>query len=141
MSLMVVGQNLQTLWYVQNGDKSPHALKDGYLVVEGAFNQNLWIIDNSTRFYQVTDQDQFTVETSMIFDHQDVCSIAGLVIKSATTKDAQGRDGEWVLLKMWGTGVVDDDGNAWGFRGGKVFFDPGPLPVSNCLSPVSTSRA
>ena len=126
-------QGLQTFWYVQNGDQSPHTLKDGYLVVEGAFNQNLWIIDNSTRFYQVTSQEQFTVETSMIFDHKDVCSIAGLVIKSATTKDTQGRDGEWVLLKMWGTGVVDQDGNTWGFREGKPFFGPGPLPVQTAF--------
>ncbi len=102
---------IQPFWQVYNGDESPYELRDGHLVVEGAFNQNLWSYSNATRFYQVTDEDEFTVETSLVFDHEDVCSIAGLVIYSPTTKDAFGRDGEWVLLKIWGHGVADENGN------------------------------
>ena len=46
--------SLQSFWNVQNGDEGPHMLSNGGLVVEGGFNQNLWIVDSSTRFYQVT---------------------------------------------------------------------------------------
>ena len=95
--------SLQSFWNVQNGDEGPHMLSNGGLVVEGGFNQNLWIVDSSTRFYQVTNQEQFTVETSMVYDHKDVCSIAGLVIKAST--------GDWVLLKLWGHGAEDEFGN------------------------------
>lgn len=103
--------NLQSFWQVYNGDESPYALTDGHLVVQGAFNQNLWSHSTATRFYQVTDEDQFTVETSLVFDHEDVSSIAGLVIYSPTTRDARGRNGEWVLLKIWGHGAADENGN------------------------------
>ena len=89
------GQNLQSFWEVQNGDKSPYELKDGKLVVEGGYNQNLWTNDTSTRFYQNTDEDAFTAETSFVFDHDNSSSVAGLVISSPTTRD-------WVTLKVWG---------------------------------------
>ena len=95
------GQNLQPFWQVQNGDKSYWELKDGQLVVDAGFNQNLWTDDTSTRFYQVTDHDQFTVETSMLVDYADVCAVAGLVVTSPTTESSYG-PGEWVMLKFWG---------------------------------------
>ena len=98
------GQNLDTSWHVKNGDRSPWTLKDGQLVVDAGFNQNLWRDDTSTRFYQVTDHDQFTVETSMVVDYADVCAVAGLVVYSPTTKDPRGRNGDWVTLKFWGQG-------------------------------------
>ena len=104
-------QNLQPFWHVQNGDKSSWELKDGQLVIDGGFNQNLWSIDTSTGFYQITDQEQFTVETSLIFDHRDVGSFVCLVISSPTTQDRRGRDEEWVLLKLWGHGAADENGN------------------------------
>ena len=93
------GQNLQSFWEVQNGDQGPYALSDGKLVVQGSFNQNVWTEDTSTRFYQVTDQSKFSAETSLIFDHRDVCSVAGLIIKSPSQN-------EWVSLKLWGHGVA-----------------------------------
>ena len=49
------GQDLQSFWQVKDGDKSPWELKDGVLVAEAGFDQNLWGADTSTRFYQVTD--------------------------------------------------------------------------------------
>ena len=99
------GQALQPFWHVQNtfwhdqpGNTGSYRLNNGNLVVEGAFYQNLWEADYSRRFYQVTDQEKFSAETSLIFDHKDVCAIAGLVIKSPTQN-------EWVVLKLWGQGA------------------------------------
>ena len=107
------GQNLQsfwevqnTFWHVQQGNEGSYMLSDGNLVVEGAFYQNLWDADYTRRFYQVTDQEKFSVETSFIFDHKDVCAVAGLAIKSPTQN-------EWVTLKMWGYGIEDP----WGGSG------------------------
>ena len=100
-------------------------LSSGNLVVDGGFWQNLWSEDSSTRFYQITDQDRFTVETSMVFDHRDVSSIAGLVISSPTTQDAHGRDGEWVLLKLWGHGAADQNGNIGNIFEGRDAAGPG----------------
>ncbi len=96
------GQELESYWHIQNGDKSPYELIDGKLVVEGGLNQDLWRNDTTTRFYQITNEDQFTVESSFVFDHDNSCSVVGLVISSPTTKDRYGRDGEWVTLKAWG---------------------------------------
>ena len=95
------GQNLQSFWQVQNGDKSSWELKDGQLIVDPGPNQDLWIQDDSTRFYQITDQDQFTVETSMVIDYANLCVVSGLVVTSPTTQSSYG-EGEWVMLKFWG---------------------------------------
>ena len=103
------GQDLQSFWQVKDGDKSPWELKDGVLVAEAGFDQNLWDDDTTTRFYQVTDQDQFDIETSMVVDYADACTVAGIVVYSATTKDHQDRDGQWVTLKLWGRGAEQDN--------------------------------
>ncbi len=100
------GQDLQSFWQVKDGDKSPWELQDGLLVAEAGFDQNLWGSDTSTRFYQVTDMDQFDIETSMVVDYADACTVAGIVVYSATTKDHQNRDGQWVTLKLWGRGAA-----------------------------------
>ena len=100
------GQSLQAFWEVKDGDKSPWELKDGLLVAEAGFDQNLWGDDTSTRFYQITDQDQFDIETSMVVDYADACTVAGIVVYSASTKDHQDRDGQWVTLKLWGRGAA-----------------------------------
>ncbi len=105
------GQGLQSFWQVKDGDKSPWELKEGMLVAEAGFDQNVWTDDTSTRFYQVTDQDQFDIETSMVVDYADACTVAGIIVYSATTKDHQDRDGQWVTLKLWGRGA-DQDNNA-----------------------------
>ena len=105
------GQSLQpfwnvqnTFWHVQAGNEGSYMLSDGNLVVEGAFYQNLWDADVTRRFYQVTDQERFSVETSLIFDHKDVCAVAGLIIKSPTQN-------EWVTMKLWGQDAVGAFGN------------------------------
>ena len=103
---MGTGQDLQSFWQVKDGDKSPWELNDGVLVAEAGFDQNVWASDTSTRFYQVTDQDQFDIETSMTVDYGDACTVAGIIVYSATTKDHQDRDGQWVTLKLWGRGAA-----------------------------------
>ena len=103
---MGTGQDLQSFWQVKDGDKSPWELKDGVLVAEAGFDQNVWASDTSTRFYQITDQDQFDIETSMTVDYGDACTVAGIIVYSATTKDHQNRDGQWVTLKLWGRGAA-----------------------------------
>ena len=103
------GQDLQSFWQVKDGDKSVWELKDGLLVAEAGFNQDLWGNDTTTRFYQVTDMDQFDIETSMVVDYADACTVAGIVVYSAGTQDHQGRDGQWVTLKLWGRGAGDNN--------------------------------
>ena len=93
------GIDLQSFWNVQNGDKNPYMLSDGKLVVEGQEISNIFANDDSTRFYQTTDKDQFTIETSLVFDYGTTCAVAGLIISSPTTEDYRG---DWVLLKIWG---------------------------------------
>lgn len=103
------GQTLKSFWQVKDSEKSPWELKDGLLVAEAGFNQNLWGDDTTTRFYQITDQDEFDIETSMVVDYADACTVAGIVVYSATTKDSQDRDGEWVTLKLWGRGAAQNN--------------------------------
>lgn len=103
------GQTLKSFWQVKDSEKSPWELKDGLLVTEAGFDQNLWGDDTTTRFYQITDQDEFDIETSMVVDYADACTVAGIVVYSATTKDSQDRDGEWVTLKLWGRGAAQNN--------------------------------
>ena len=103
------GQTLKSFWQVKDSEKSPWELKDGLLVAEAGFDQNLWGDDTTTRFYQITDQDEFDIETSMVVDYADACTVAGIVVYSATTKDTQDRDGEWVTLKLWGRGAAQNN--------------------------------
>ena len=88
------GQALQSFWQVNNGEKSDWELNNGQLTIDGGFNQNLWLNDTSTRFYQVTDETQFEIESSFIVEYADACTVTGIVIYSPI--------GEWVTLKLWG---------------------------------------
>ena len=88
------GHTLQSFWQIRNADKSSWALKDGQLVIDAGFNQNLWGNDTTTRFYQVTDRNEFEIETAMTVNYSDACAVAGIIVYSAT--------GEWVTLKLWG---------------------------------------
>ncbi len=137
------GQDLQSFWQVKDGDKSPWELKEGLLVAEAGFDQNVWGDDTSTRFYQVTDMQQFDVETSMVVDYADACTVAGILVYSATTKDHQDRDGQWVTLKLWGRGAAQDnnavlqyqrrqnDDGALGYVGTQPDYQPdqGVIPI------------
>lgn len=137
------GQDLQSFWNVKDGDKSPWELKDGMLVAEAGYDQNLWGDDTTTRFYQITDMDSFDIETSMVVDYADACTVAGIVAYSAATQDHQGRDGQWVTLKLWGRGAAqnnnavlqyqrrqNDDG-ALGYVGTQADYNPeqGVIPI------------
>ena len=98
--------NLQPFWHLAIGNNRDYRFANGKLVVNGRFNQNMWSDAKTTRFYQVTDQDQFTIETSMVVDYADACTDIGVIVYSPTTKDSQNRDGEWVTLKLWGRGAT-----------------------------------
>ena len=100
------GQGLESFWEVNNSDKSDWELNDGKLVITAGFNANLWANDDTTRYYQVVDQDEFDIETSMVVDYADGSTVAGLIVYSASTKDHQNRDGQWVTLKLWGRGAA-----------------------------------
>lgn len=136
------GATLKNFWKVKDGDKSPWKLKDGWAVFEAGFNQNVWDSDTSTRFFQITDQN-FDVETSMIVDYKDACTVAGIIAYSAGTKDSKGRDGEWVTLKLWGRGAAQgnnavlqyqrrEDDAAAGYVGTQAGYNPkqGSIPVA-----------
>ena len=137
------GQSLQSFWQVKDGDKSPWELKDGLIVAEAGFDQNVWTDDTSTRFYQITDQDQFDIETLMVVDYGDACTVAGIIVYSATTKDHQDRDGQWVTLKLWGRGAAQgnnavlqyqrrqNDSADLGYVGAQPDYNPeqGVIPV------------
>ena len=137
------GQDLQSFWQVKDGDKSPWELKGGMLMAEAGFDQNVWTDDTSTRFYQITDQAQFDIETAMTVDYGDACTVAGIIVYSATTKDHQDRDGQWVTLKLWGRGAAQNnnavlqyqrrqnDDAALGYVGTQPDYNPaqGVIPV------------
>lgn len=144
------GATLQGFWKVKDGDKSPWSLKDGWLVAQAGFNQNVWDADTSTRFWQPTDRD-FDIETMMIADYKDTCTVAGLMAYSASTQDHKGRDGQWVTLKLWGRGPADgnnavlqyqrrEDDAAAGFVGTQPNYAPAPGAIPVALRVVKTGN-
>ena len=118
--------NLQSFWYLENGDNRDYTFTNGQLVINGRFNQDLWTDTSAMRFYQVTDQDEFTIETSMVIDYEAPCVVAGLVVYSPTTKDRQGRDGEWGALKVWGRGAEQGNNAVLSYQN-REYNDPAPV--------------
>ena len=53
---------MSAFWDIQDNG-STWEVRDGWLVFEAGFNQNLWANDDTTRFTQDTNQD-FDIETS-----------------------------------------------------------------------------
>ncbi len=82
--------------------------KAGWLHVTGELNRNLWPDDTTNRLYQEHEGD-FDIETHLYMDYEDACVVAGVAAYSPTTKDRQGRDGEWVTIKLWGRGPANDN--------------------------------
>lgn len=80
--------------------------KAGWLHVTGELNRNLWPSDTTNRLYQEHEGD-FDIETHLYMDYGDACVVAGVVAYSPTTKDHQGREGEWVTIKLWGRGPAN----------------------------------
>lgn len=75
--------------------------KPGWLHIKGDGNRNLWNGYTTSHLYQIHEGD-FDVETRVILNYKPVSVVTGLVAYSPTTKDLQGRDGEWVTIKYWG---------------------------------------
>ena len=136
------GQDVSSFWNIQNGDKSEWELKDGNLVIVAGFNQNVWANDDSTRYSQTVDQDEFDIETSLVSDYADGSIVTGLIVYSAGTKDSKDRDGEWVTLKLWGRGAAQgnnavlqyqrrENDSAAGYVGTQPDYNPaqGVLPI------------
>ena len=96
--------------------------KSGWLHVTGELNRNLWPSDTTNRLYQEHEGD-FDIETHLYMDYEDACVVAGVVAYSPTTKDHQGRDGEWVTIKLWGRGPAN--GNNAVIQYQKRQFDAG----------------
>ena len=79
----------------------------------------------------------------MTVDYGDACTVAGIIVYSATTKDHQDRDGQWVTLKLWGRGAAQgnnavlqyqrrqNDDAALGYVGTQPDYNPdqGVIPV------------
>ncbi len=82
--------------------------KAGWLHIKGELNRNLWPSDTTNRLYQEHEGD-FDIETHLFMDYEDACVVAGVVAYSPTTKDHQGRDGEWVTIKLWGRGPAQNN--------------------------------
>ena len=82
--------------------------KAGWLHITGERNRNLWPDDTTNRLYQEHEGD-FDIETHLYMDYEDACVVAGVVAFSPTTKDHQGRDGEWVTIKLWGRAGNDNN--------------------------------
>ena len=82
--------------------------KAGWLHIKGELNRNLWPSDTTNRLYQEHEGD-FDIETHLFMDYEDACVVAGVVAYSPTTKDRQGRDGEWVTIKLWGRGPAQNN--------------------------------
>jgi len=82
--------------------------KAGWLHIKGELNRNLWPDDTTNRLYQEHEGD-FDIETHLFMDYEDACVVAGVVAYSPTTKDHQGREGEWVTIKLWGRGPAQNN--------------------------------
>lgn len=137
------GQAISDFWNIKNGDKSDWEQKDGNLVVIAGFNLNVWANEDSTRYSQTVDQDEFDIETSMVVDYADGSIVTGLIVYSAGTKDHNDRDGQWVTLKLWGRGAAQgnnavlqyqrrqNDDAALGYVGTQPDYNPaqGIIPI------------
>ncbi len=135
------GSSLGAVWNVQNPNNADWAVEDGKLRITGAHNSNVWAEDTSTRFTQTT-SDDFDVESSALVHYLDASIVAGIIAYSGTTQDINGRDGEWVTLKLWGRGGTDNnavlqyqrrenDDGAFGYVGTQPDYlvDQGDIPI------------
>ena len=84
-----------------------------------------------------------TLKRQWLLTTVDASTVAGLIVYSATTKDHQDRDGQWVTLKLWGRGAAQgnnavlqyqrrqNDDAALGYVGTQPDYNPpqGVIPV------------
>ena len=76
--------------------------------MEGDTSRNLWADYTTSHLYQEHTGD-FDIETHMITHYVSSSVVAGIVAYSPTTQDHNGREGEWVAIKLWGRGGADND--------------------------------
>ena len=97
------GSKLSDIWSIDNPDVGKFQVSGGKLNVTGGFNGNVWGDSDALFFYQEVSQKNFDITTDFVHTYDGECStVAGLLVKSETTKDDNDRDGEWVTLKLWG---------------------------------------
>ena len=65
-----------------------------FLYIDSQPNRNLWATDASHLLYQVTDTDEFDVETHFFAKWDTSSGVNGLVVKSPS-------DDNWVTIKFW----------------------------------------
>ena len=104
------GSSLSKFWSIDNPKVGKFEVSDGKLKVVGGFNGNVWGNSDTLIFYQEVSQQSFDISTSFLNDYSGASTVAGILVKSETTKDTKDRVGEWVTLKLWGRG--DDSNNA-----------------------------
>ena len=104
------GSKLSDMWSIDNPDVGKFQVSGGKLNVTGGFNGNVWGNSDALIFYQEVSQKSFDISTDFVNTYKGGSTVAGILIKSETTKDSKDRDGEWVTLKLWGRG--GDDNNA-----------------------------
>lgn len=104
------GSSLSKFWSIDNPKVGKFEVSDGKLKVVGGFNGNVWGNSDALIFYQEVSQQSFDISTSFLNDYSGASTVAGILVKSETTKDTKDRVGEWVTLKLWGRG--DDSNNA-----------------------------
>ncbi|MAF11395.1 hypothetical protein CMK11_13175 [Candidatus Poribacteria bacterium] len=102
----------------------------GWLTMEGDVSRNLWAAYTTSHLYQEHNGD-FDIETHMITHYVSSSVVAGIVAYSPTTQDHNGRDGEWVTIKLWGRGAGNGDNaviqyQAREFDGGEGFVGTVP---------------
>ena len=98
-------QNPNWKWSKESKQWDVGKTEAGWLHMTGETNHNLWTNDDPSRVYQEHTGD-FDVETHLLMDYEPSSVVAGLVALSPTTKDHNGRDGEWVTIKLWGRGAA-----------------------------------
>ena len=104
------GSSLSKFWSIDNPKVGKFEVSDGKLKVVGGFNGNVWGNSDALIFYQEVSQQSFDISTSFLNDYSGASTVAGILVKSETTKDTKDRVGVWVPLKLWGRG--DDSNNA-----------------------------
>jgi len=103
------GSSLSKFWSIDNPKVGKFEVNGGKLKVVGGFNGNVWGNSDALIFYQEVSQQSFDISTNFLNDYSGASTVAGILVKSETTKDSKKRDGEWVTLKLWGRGGGDNN--------------------------------
>jgi hypothetical protein len=100
--------NANWQWELEPADWDLGDTTPGWLTMVGDTNRNLWAAYSTGHLYQEHSGD-FDIETHMITHYVSSSVVAGLMAYSPTSQDHNGRDGEWVTIKLWGRGAGEND--------------------------------